>query len=180
MDLTVNKVGTNRKDVKAVYFNSFPPNERMPFWMMVAMSKLQNTKFLSFYDNEKLCGFLYLAIQFRQIFVMFFAVDTELHSKGYGSEILNELKRLYPEERVFVSIERCITDNDRTGDLERRKRFYLRNGFMETGYFIRMSGVEQEILVRNGQFSKAKFCAFLALYSNGTLWPKIWKECDAE
>lgn len=40
MDLTVNKVGTNRKDVKAVYFNSFPPNERMPFWMMVAMSKL--------------------------------------------------------------------------------------------------------------------------------------------
>lgn len=92
MELMVNKVKVKSKDVKAVYYDSFPPSERMPFWMMIAMSKLWNTKFFSFYDNEKLCGFLYLAVQLRQVFVMFFAVDKELRSKGYGSEILNELK----------------------------------------------------------------------------------------
>jgi len=75
---------------------------------------------------------------------------------------------------VIVSIEHGKTDE--TGEMERRKHFYMRNGFEETGYLIRMRGVEQEILVRNGQFSKAKFRAFLALYSNGTLWPKIWKK----
>jgi len=174
MNLTVRKVKLNSKDVKKIYFDSFPPNERMPFWMMVAMSKLWNTKFLSFYDNDKLCGFIYLAVQFRQVFVMFFAVDRELRSKGYGSQILNELQKLYPDKTVIVSIEHSNTDE--TGELERRKRFYLRNGFTETGYLIRMRGVEQEILVRNGQFSKAKFRAFFTLYSNGTLWPKIWKK----
>lgn len=40
MNLTVRKVKLNSKDVKKIYFDSFPPNERMPFWMMVAMSKL--------------------------------------------------------------------------------------------------------------------------------------------
>jgi len=174
MKLNERKVRLKSKDVKAVYLDSFPPNERMPFWMMVAMSKLWNTRFLSFYDNDKLCGFIYFAVQFRQIFVMFFAVNKELRSKGYGSEILNELQRLYPTKTVTVSIEHSKTD--KTGEQERRKRFYLKNGFKETGYLIRMRGVEQEILVRNGEFSKAKFRAFLALYSNGMLWPKIWKK----
>ena len=66
--------------------------------------------------------------------------------------------------------------NDKNTDMKRRKNFYLRNDFKETDYLIRMSGVEQEILVRNGQFSKAEFQIFLALYSNGTLWPKIWRK----
>jgi len=105
---------------------------------------------------------------------MFFAVDKELRSKGYGSEILNQLKKLYPMKKVIVSIGH--NDASKTEEQERRKRFYLSNGFKETGYLIRMSGVEQEILVRDGQFSKARFRAFLALYSMGTLWPKIWKK----
>ena len=87
---------------------------------------------------------------------------------------LNELQKLYPAKTVIVSIEHSNTEE--TGEMERRKRFYMSNSFKETGYLIRMGGVEQEILVRNGQFSKAKFRAFLALYSNGTLWPKIWKK----
>jgi len=173
MNLEVKRVSLKSADVKKVYFDSFPPSERMPFWLMVLMSKLWNTKFLSFYDNDKLCGFVYFAVQFRQIFIMFFAVDRDLRSHGYGSEILRILQKLYPTKTMIVSIEH--SDTDRDGDQERRKRFYLRNGFTETGYLIRMKGVDQEILVRNGHFSKAKFRAFLALYSNGTLWPKIRK-----
>ena len=174
MELNIKKVKMNCKDVKETYFNAFPKDERMPFGMMVAMSKLWHTKFLSFYESEKLCGFLYFAEMFDLIFVMFFAVDKKLQSKGYGSEILNELKKHYPTKKVIVSIEHCM--NDKNTDMKRRKNFYLRNDFKETDYLIRMSGVEQEILVRNGQFSKAEFQIFLALYSNGTLWPKIWRK----
>lgn len=176
MELKVRKVKLKSKDVKAIYFDLFPPNGRLPFCMMVVMSKLWNTKFLSFYDNDKLCGFIYFAVQFKQVFLMFFAVDKELRSKGYGREILNELKKLYPMKKMIVTIE--YGNTDKTKEQERRKRFYLNNDFKETGYLIRMGGVEQEILVRNGQFSKVKFRAFLALYSNGILWPKIWKKYD--
>ena len=41
---------------------------------------------------------------------------------------------------------------------------------------MRLSSVEQEILVCNGEFDKREFRRFLALYSNGTVWPKIWRQ----
>lgn len=178
MELKIRNVNLKSKDVKKIYFDAFPPNQRMPFWMMVLLSKLWHTKFLSFYENDNLCGFTYLAVQFKQVFIMFFAVDKELRSKGYGSEILNELNKLYPTKTAIVSIEHGNAGT--TEEQVRRKRFYLRNGFEETGYLIRLSGVEQEILVRTGPFSKAKFRAFLAFYSKGTLWPKIWRKSAAE
>ena len=42
------KVKFSSADVKQIYYDSFPKNERMPFPMMVAMSKLWNTEFLGF------------------------------------------------------------------------------------------------------------------------------------
>ena len=52
--MQIKKVRFRNSDVKSIYFDSFPKNERMPFSMMVAMSKLWNTDFLSFYDGDKL------------------------------------------------------------------------------------------------------------------------------
>lgn len=46
--MQIQKVKLGSSDVKEIYFDSFPENERMPFPMMVAMSKLWNTEFLAF------------------------------------------------------------------------------------------------------------------------------------
>ena len=40
---------------------------------------------------------------------------------------------------------------------------------------MKLSGVEQEILISNGNFDKNEFRLFFMLYSNGTVWPKIWR-----
>ena len=50
-----------------------------------------------------------------------------------------------------------------------------KNGFLDTGYRMKLSGVEQEILISNGDFDKNEFRLFFVLYSNGTVWPKIWR-----
>ena len=174
--MQVEKVRFRSSDVKSIYFDSFPKNERMPFPMMVAMSKLWNTDFLSFYDADKLCGFVYLAHNRKIVFVMFLAVDKTLRSKGYGSAILKEIQNKYPNKKIIISIEPC--DNN-APDIEirtRRKDFYLRNGYKETGYMIKLAGVVQEIIICNGEFDKKQFRAFFALYSNGTMWPRIWKK----
>lgn len=170
------KVRLSSSDVKSVYFNSFPKNERMPFAMMVAMSKLWNTEFLSFYDDDVLCGFVYSAHNKKIVFVMFLAVDRKLRSQGYGSAILQEIKNRYPNKKIIISIEPC---DEKAPDLDlriRRKDFYLRNGYKETGYLMRLTGAVQEIVIANGHFNKTQFRAFLALYSNGTMWPKIWED----
>ena len=50
MQLGIKSVKLSDRDIKRIYFDAFPKNERMPFLMMVAMSKLWNTQFLSFCD----------------------------------------------------------------------------------------------------------------------------------
>lgn len=39
-----------------------------------------------------------------------------------------------------------------------------------------LPGVDQEILICSGPFDKGEFRLFFVLYSNGTVWPKIWRQ----
>ncbi|MBQ8388585.1 MAG: GNAT family N-acetyltransferase [Clostridia bacterium] len=176
--MNVKKVKLGHSDVKRIYFESFPKSERMPFPLMVAMSKLWNTDFLSFYEEDTLCGFVYLAHNRKIVFVMFFAVDAALRSKGFGSAILQEIQKKYPTKKIIISIEPC---DETAPDIEirkKRKAFYLRNGYKETGYMIKLAGVVQEIIIANGEFNKSQFKRFFVLYSNGTMWPRIWKQSE--
>ena len=45
MRLDIEKVRLSSQDIKRIYFEAFPKNERMPFFLMVLMSKLRNTQF---------------------------------------------------------------------------------------------------------------------------------------
>lgn len=174
--MQIKNVKLRNVNVKNIYTDSFPKNERMPFPMMVAMSKLWNTDFLAFYDKDTLCGFIYLAYNRNIVFVMFLAVDKMLRSKGYGSAILQEIQNKYPDKKIIVSIEPCDKNAPDIDLRTRRKDFYLRNGYKETGYMIKLAGVVQEIIICNGEFDKKQFRTFFALYSNGTMWPRIWKQ----
>lgn len=174
MKLRAQKVRFFSRNVRQMYLNAFPPAERMPFPVMVAMSKLWHTDFLEFYDGDILCGFIYLAHNRKLVFIMFLAVDEVLRSKGYGSAILHEIQNRYPDKKIIVSIEPCDAVAPDLALRTRRKAFYSRNGYRETGYRMRLSGVEQEILICSGQFDRREFRLFFAMYSNGTVWPKIW------
>ena len=109
---------------------------------------------------------------------MFFAVDEKLRSKGYGSTILQEIQKKYPKKKIIISIEPCDENAPDIETRKRRKDFYLRNGYKETGYMIKLLGVVQEIIIANGEFNKTLFRNFFVLYSNGTMWPRIWKQSE--
>ncbi len=176
--MSIEKVRKSKKkqEIKAIYTSAFPKKDRMPFWMMILMSYLWNTEFLAFYNGNVLCGFAYMASIEKITFVMFFAVPENLRSKGYGSQILTEIQSLHPKNKIIISIEPC---DENAEDIElrlRRKRFYLKNGYSETEYFIKLGGKKQEVIIKNGVFKKREFKLFFMLYSNFTIIPKIWSE----
>ena len=53
MLLKTENVKLKSTDVKRIYFEVFPPKERMPFPLMVVMSKLWNTRFGKNYQYEE-------------------------------------------------------------------------------------------------------------------------------
>ena len=176
MDLKVVSVA-NSKDkakVKEIYTSSFQKEDRMPFWLMLLMARLPSTDFLALYDNNILCGFVYMATIKELTFVMFFAVDQTLRSKGYGSGILDKVQSLYPNNKIIVSIERCDETANDLADRVRRKNFYLNNGYTETGYLVELAKKQQQVLVKNGPFEPKAFTWFFIRYSNGTMLPKLY------
>lgn len=175
MALKTANVKLNDAEVKRIYLGAFPKEERMPFSMMVAMSKLWNTNFWAFYDEDVLCGFVYMAINRNLVFIMFLAVDKTLRSQGYGSAILQEISKKYLNKKIIISIEPCDNCAPDLKIRKMRKSFYLKNGYQETGYKIKLNGVVQDVIIKNGEFSRKEFRFFFMVYSNGTVWPQIWK-----
>ena len=177
MDLRVEKVSRSKRknEIKNIYTSSFDKKDRMPFFMMIAMSFLWNTEFFAFYDGDILCGFIYMATIHRMSFVMFFAVDEKLRSKGYGSSILKIIQMMYPKNKIIITIEPCDADVEDVELRIRRKNFYMRNGYKETGYFIKL-GKEQEIIINNGVFKRWQFSIFLLFYCCLAIIPRIRKK----
>ncbi|MEG0854071.1 MAG: GNAT family N-acetyltransferase [Angelakisella sp.] len=176
MELRMEPVTRKSKEIrkiKAIYTSSFLKEDRMPFWLMLIMAKTSNTEFISFHDGDILCGFVYMATIKNLTFVMFFAVDESVRSKGYGSRILEETQLAHPHNKIIVSIERCTQDAKDIEQKLRRKRFYTNNGYTETGYLVELGNQKQEVLIKNGTFAEEEFISFFKRYSNGTIKPKL-------
>lgn len=138
----------NRKnEIKELYINSFPKNERFPFWLLKYCSKRDNVLFNIILDDDKLIGMEYIIRYDNIAYLMYFAIDKNNRGNGYGSKVLKNLIKKY--ETIILSIERPNKDLD---DKERRKKFYLKNGFIETNKFIEDNGVEYEILCTNKEY----------------------------
>lgn len=178
MKLAMEKINLNnqsRQKIKEIYESSFRKEDRMPFLLMLIMSYLNNTLFSSFRDGDTVCGFVYMATIKKITFVMFFAVDENIRSKGYGSCILNQIQSLYPDNKIIITIERCDGNVKNFDERLRRRKFYLNNGYIQTGYMVKLGNQEQEILIKNGAFNKREFILFFLRYSNLTMLPKVWK-----
>ena len=126
-----------------------------------------------FRDGDAYVGVDYAVSIDGITFVLFLAVDKRVRSRGYGSRILDQIKADHPDDIIIVSFEPSVEGADGCGPGSRRKAFYLRNGFRETGYAGVMGGKSQEIMVYNGAFDPDSFREFFRKYSNGATCPEI-------
>lgn len=142
----------HKKEIKKIYINSFPRDERFPFWLLKYCSKEKNVLFNVILDNNKAIGMEY-TIRYENIaYLMYLAISEKQRGKGYGSKILKDLLKKY--ETIILSIERPNNNLDDTKKV--RKKFYLRNGFFETNKFIKDNGIEYEILCTNKNYNITK------------------------
>ena len=120
--------------VRQLYHSAFPKEERIP-WPLVRLNALRkNIDLTAFLDGDTFCGFTYSVTSGDLHFLLFFAVDDALRSKGYGSAILSVLKESYPT--VVLNIEPLVADAPNLQQRQHRYGFYRHNGFFDTGYHV--------------------------------------------
>ena len=120
--------------VRQLYFTAFPKEERIP-WPLVRLNMLRRDIGLTaFLDGDTFCGFTYSVTCGGLYMPLFFAIDTPLRSKGYGSAVLSLLKERYGT--VVLNIEPLVEDAPNLPERQHRYGFYRHNGFLDTGYHV--------------------------------------------
>lgn len=132
-------------EIEELYFNSFPEDERFPFWILEECSKENNSDLYAILDNDKLIGMCYIVDCGNAYYLMYLAVEPSLRNKKYGSKILTDLKVKY--KTLFLSVEEPVNNVS-----IRRKNFYLRNDFYDTNRFYNDTGVTYEVLCTNDKY----------------------------
>ncbi len=101
--------------------------------------------------------------------IVYFAVVPELRSRGYGSKILQAIRRQHPDTRIVVDIE-VEEDSKDAEELKRRNRrreFYQRNGFGASPFEYHWQGEHYRLLSAGGTVTEKEFRDF---------WKEILKD----
>lgn len=176
MDLSIRPVNKNLKEynkIKKLMLTSFPKNERYPMWLLELLSKRKCIDFSAFYDEEKFCGLTYSISSDKMTFLLYLAVNAEVRSKGYGSEILSCLKKSVPENIVVFNVEKPNTNADNNEQRIKRVNFYLKNGFQTTNYELVDGNDIYSVLASDKNFSLEDYKNIMKKLSFGTYTGKI-------
>ena len=146
--------------VKALYESAFPANERIPIKHLLD-DKIKR-EFWAFFDGDLFCGFSNSITHGSITNIVYFAVEPELRSRGYGSQILQAIRRQHPDTRIVVDIE-VEEDSKDAEELERRNRrreFYTRNGFDAAPVEYHWQGEHYRLLSAGGTVTEKEFRVF--------------------
>ena len=117
--------------IKKLYISAFPKDERLP-WFVLRLSALRkDIRLHAYLDGDTFCGFTHSVTRHGLHFLLFFAVEESLRSRGYGSAILSALKQEH--KTLVLNIEPLNPDAPDFPQRQNRYRFYRRNGFYDTG-----------------------------------------------
>ncbi len=127
----------------------FPRDELKPFAMIREADARGEYECLGCYDGDLLCGYAYLVKLGREYLLDYFAVLSDLRGSGYGSRILQVLRENYADAAaMLIESENpdFAADDDALRERQRRLRFYLHAGCLDTGVTARVFGVEYRVL----------------------------------
>lgn len=119
---------------KALYYAAFPREERIPWSILWWNTKRKDLYFTAYLDGTVFCGFT-IAVQLDGLYyVLFFAVDETLRGKGYGSQILGQLRDEYGT--LGLNIEPLDPTAENYAQRQKRFAFYQKNGFLDTEHYV--------------------------------------------
>lgn len=139
---------------------SFPECERNSLDDLYNTGHDGNLDVLGIYAGNELSGFFVVRKYKRIVYLAYFAVSSARRSEGIGTKALKKLLEYYSDRQIVVEFEALDEKSDNNDIRRRRRDFYLRNGFNETGWYSFYDDTEFEIACSDTVFDKQAFDGF--------------------
>ncbi len=129
---------------------AFPKNERCPLDRFFELKeKGLDVDILGFMNGGDLLGFFVTMKNGLCAYAWFFAIREDLRSNGLGTKALKLIMEYYKDYQIVLDFEAPDNSADNNVQRIRRRNFYLKSGFHETGYFQFYCETEFEIVCSN-------------------------------
>ncbi len=148
--------------VKRLNLEAFPDNERVDIDDLFEFGSDGKMDILGIYRDGEFCGFFVIRKSERIAYIAYFAVCAEKRSQGIGGAALRALAESYPGRQIVVDFEALDEVSGNNAQRQRRRDFYYRNGFFETGWFQFYMQTEFEIACISPVFDKDGFEQMIA------------------
>ena len=143
--------------VEALALEAFPPEEYLAPGELIRMAAEDGFDFLALYDENVFVGFMVVMTHKTMAYLFFLAIEKSFRSMGYGSKALRTLRAIYPNMQQVVDMEKQDDSAANQRQREKRRQFYIRNGYQATGTFLSYLGVDYEVLCMDDDFDLALF-----------------------
>ena len=130
---------TMATDIKKLYENSFPEEERTDFYGLFS-DIYKDFSLYGLYENNKLLAFMHFNETKNFIHINYFAVDKSIQSKGIGSQCLDWLKSNFQNKALVLDVELPEKSAINNVDRQRRINFYNKNQFKFSEYTFNWAG----------------------------------------
>jgi GNAT superfamily N-acetyltransferase len=160
----ITKVSEDKAVLEEINTEAIPDNERTSLDDLFATGMDGNLEVLGVYEENRPVGFFVVRKYKNTRYLAYFAIKAECRSKGIGSKALALLINRYPNCQIVVEFEAPRKDAKENDMTVRRRNFYLRNGFHETGCFTFYDGVEFEIACSRPIFVEQEFEGFVEYF----------------
>ena len=172
--MILKKLTANHPDIpalKKLYDEAFPENER-PMSMDTILSFMDQIPcdLLGVYPEEtpdEFSGFFFGIRGEAGVYGVYFATRPDLRSTGIGGKAFRAIVEHYGDTQFWFSYESVFEESENAEQRERRRNFYLRNGFHETGWFTKLNGTEFIVACSKEEFDKEGFEKFMASMAAG-------------
>ena len=162
--MNLKKLASGHADIpllNQLYIEAFPPDERLlSVEQIFGLAGEMPIDILGIYPDEapeKFAGFFMVFAHEKFAYLMFFATRAEMRSTGIGSKAIKALVAHYRAKPLIFSYESVFEESDNQEQRERRRAFYLKNGFYETGWLTRLNNKEFIIASSEKKLDEAIF-----------------------
>ena len=146
--------------LRLLYREAFPRCERKPFSIIKAMSEKGKTDLWYFEDGGRFAGLCATINGDGAILIDYLAVAKKRRGTGVGSAMLKSLLEHYKDFGVFLEIEKLNPDARNNNERIRRREFYLRCGLEPMGTYVKLFGVDMELLGKSCRLSFDEYRGF--------------------
>ncbi|MBR1711369.1 MAG: GNAT family N-acetyltransferase [Clostridia bacterium] len=153
--------------IEEINNEAFPDSERVSVPTMLAFVRDGNGEILGLYEGksdsaENLpVGFGFAVTGAQVVYLFFFAIERDRRNHGVGSRALAAICEHFHGRQVILDFEELLPGRPETELRERRKAFYLRNGFCETGRYTALPCGRFEVVCQPGQLLSDDFASLI-------------------